>query len=201
MEDRMKFSGNTGLPSVIAALLAAVFLIGADVSAAEDATSAANDIIQITGVRTGLCLHLGCGRQDSSDLTAALAENSDLLVHGLAFDNSAQERARQSIANREVGGRAMVECVEWKPLPYLRDLANLIVVEDLGELTAKGIPKEEILRVLAPGGTLCVREDGKWTKTLKPWPETMDEWTHPQHGADGNLVSKDKSIGFPLGLR
>lgn len=200
MEDCMKFCGNS-LPSVFAAMLAAVFLSGADVSAAEDATSAAKGIIQTTGVRIGLCLHLGCGRQDSSALTAALAENSDLLVHGLAFDKAALERARQAIVNRKVGGRAMVECVEWKPLPYLRDLANLIVVEDLGELTAKGISQEELLRVLAPGGTLCVRENGQWTRTLKPRPDTMDEWNHPQHGADGNLVSQDKNIGFPLGLR
>ncbi len=29
----------------------------------------------------------------------------------------------------------------------------------------------------------------------------MDDWTHPTHGPDGNLVSNDKLVQFPLGLR
>ncbi|MGD0094058.1 MAG: secretin N-terminal domain-containing protein, partial [Planctomycetota bacterium] len=165
---------------------------------AADATPDAKEILALSGVRYGLCVHLGCGRAESPGLTAALAENSTLVVHGLAGDEAALARARKEIEARNVCGRAMVERIPLNPLPYLSDMANLAVVEDLAAL---GISKEEILRIVAPNGVLCIREAGKWAKTVKPRPKEMDDWSHPFHGADGNMVSADKLIKFPLGFR
>ena len=139
--------------------------------AADDATLA-KEVLQTAGVSGGLCIHLGCGRTESPGLTAALAENSAMAVHGLALDDAALARARKEIEARGMAGRATVEKVELKPLPYLPDLATLAVVEDLGAL--QGVTKEDILRVVAPYGVLCVKEGGKWTKTVKPRPKEMD---------------------------
>ncbi|MBM4039130.1 MAG: hypothetical protein FJ290_11520 [Planctomycetes bacterium] len=162
--------------------------------------AAAKEIVQAAGVKAGLAFHLGCGRTEAPGLTAAFAEQG-LVVHGLALDNAAADRARKAIEAKGLAGRAMVEHLKVNTLPYLNDLANLVVVEDAAALLAAGIARVEMLRVLAPGGALCVLEGGKWTKTVKPRPKEMDDWTHPLHGPDGNMVSNDKVFRFPFGFR
>jgi len=167
--------------------------------AADDAATA-KAVLDAAGVKSGVAFHLGCGQKDSPGLTAALADQG-LVVHGLALDDAAADRARKAVEAKSLAGRAMVERVAPNPLPYLSDLANLIVVEDMAALTAAGVTRDEILRVLAPGGVLATLDGGKWTKFVKPRPREMDDWTHTSHGADGNMVSNDKVFRFPIGLR
>jgi len=169
-------------------------------AAAADEAAMAKDLLQTAGVKSGLAFHLGCGRAESPGLAAALAEQG-LVVHGLAIDDAACQRARKAIEAKGLAGRAMVERVALNPLPYLNDLANLVVAEDMAALAAAGVTREEILRILAPGGVLCTREAGKWTRSVKPRPREMDDRTHPQHGPDGNMVSADKAFRFPIGFR
>lgn len=166
-----------------------------------DEAGEAATVLKTAGFNQGLCLHLGAGRAESAGLTAALAENSDMVVHGLALDEASLERARKEIVARKMFGRAMAERIESKSLPYTVDQANVVVVEDLAALTALGISKDDILRIVAPGGVLLIREQKQWTRTVKPRPAEMDEWTHVTHGPDGNLVSTDKLVAFPVGLR
>lgn len=161
----------------------------------------AKPLLDLAGVKQGLCLHLGCGRAESATLTADLAAGSGMLVHGLAIDDASLERARKAIDAKGMAGRATVERAPVNPLPYLNDLARLVVVEDFAALAAAGVTKEEILRITAPNGTLLMREGGAWTKTVKPMPKEMDAWTHPQHGADGNQVSTDSALTLPVGVR
>ncbi len=161
----------------------------------------AREIIAAAGVRAGVCLHLGCGREASAGLTAALAEGSGFVVHGLALDQAGLARAREKIEARGVLGRAMAEHVALNPLPYLSDLVNLVVVEDPAELAQQGLSKEEMLRVAAPGGVLLLKEGGKWSKTVKPRPAEMGEWTHTRHGADFNGYSEDKLVKLPAGFK
>lgn len=151
--------------------------------------------------RTGLCLHIGCGSETLPDLTAELAINSTLLVHGLAFDHASLDRARLAIEGAGVAGQAMVERGGALPLPYPPRLANLVVIEDPALAAARGIPRTALDAVVAPGGTLCVKEGGQWRFAAAPWPEGMDDWTHPAHGPDGNRVSRDRLVEFPVGLR
>ncbi len=169
-------------------------------AAAADEAALAKDLLQAAGVKQGLALHVGCGRAETPGLTAALAEQG-LVVHGLAIDDAAAERARKAIEAKNLAGRAMVERVPLKPLPYLNDLANVVAVEDMAAIAAAGVTRDELLRVLGPGGALCVLEGGKWAKTVKPRPKEMDDWSHPQHGPDGNMVSADKVFRFPIGFR
>lgn len=158
-------------------------------------------ILEQTGSDQGLCLHLGCGRAATAGLTAALAEGSRMLVHGLAVDAASRERALAAIVARKLLGQARAEVLPVKPLPYLPDSANVVVIEDFAALESAGLTMDEVRRVTAPGGVILILKDGAWTKAVKPRPAEMDEWTHPTHGADGNLVSSDKLIQFPLGVR
>lgn len=161
----------------------------------------ARQILDLAGRQQGLCVHLGSGQPQSPGLTAALAAGSKMLVHGVAIDDLAAERARKAIEARALLGQAIVERLPLDPLPHLRDLANLIVIEDFDALAAKGLKLSEVQRILAPGGILCMFRDGQWTKTQKPRPKEMDDWTHPTHGPDGNRVSDDRIVQFPVGLR
>ena len=158
-------------------------------------------MVEASGAHQGLCIHLGCGRVETPGFTAELAESSEFLVHSVALDDASLERARKAIDAKVLAGRASVERLSVNPLPYLNDLARVIVVEDFAALAQLGLTKDEILRVTSPGGVLLVRENGNWIKTIKPVPKGMDEWTHPQHGADGNQVSTDSVLQLPASLR
>jgi len=180
-----------------AAVLAALAPAG---SLAADG-AAARQILAAANVRRGLCLHLGCGREGSAGLTADLAAAGELLVGGLAPDDASAARSREAIRARGLLGRAVVEKLPVAPLPYVPDLANLVVIEDYAALARAGLTMEEVLRVTAPGGTVCRLEDGAWRTTVKPRPADMDDWPHPTHGPDGNRHSHDRLVGFPVGLR
>ena len=186
-------------------LVVSCAIVVASASAADPASAPADPVVKAilaqAGFDQGLCLHLGCGRADNAGLTAALAADSRMLVHGLALDAPSQGRAQATIVARKVLGRARAEVLSVKPLPCLPDIANLVVIEDWTPLEAAGLTMDEVRRVTAPNGVILTLKDGKWTKTVKARPAEMDDWTHPTHGPDGNLVSTDKLIQFPLGVR
>lgn len=162
---------------------------------------AARDVLKAFGRDTGLCVVLGCGREGSAGLLAELAAQSRMLAHGLAFDAQGLERARAAIEAKGLPGRAMAEHVALKPLPYVNDLVDLAVIEDPQGLAAQGVSMDEVLRVVAPEGAVCVKEGAAWKATRKPRPKEMDEWTHVRRGPDDNMVSTDRLARFPMGLR
>ena len=165
------------------------------------AADTVDEILKLAGTDQGLCLHLTSGRETSPALTAELAARSRMLVHGLALDEADRVRALKAIESRKLFGQASVEKLTGAKLPYLRDLARLVVIEEEKLLEARGVALTEILRVTAPGGAVCMRRDGAWTRLVKPRPEMMDEWRHPWHDPGRTWVSADKVIRYPLGLR
>jgi len=149
----------------------------------------AREILQAADVPGGVVVHLGCG---DGKLTAALRINDRYLVHGLDTDGEKIDQARRYIHALGLYGKVSVARFDGRRLPYTENLVNLLVAEDLG-----GVSMQEVMRVLCPRGVACIREDGRWTKTVKPWPEQIDEWTHYLHGPDGNPVAQDSVVGPP----
>jgi hypothetical protein len=47
------------------------------------------------------------------------------------------------------------------PLPYVSDLANLVVIESFDALAASGLTNEEVQRITQPGGVMCSKKDGR----------------------------------------
>ncbi|MEE8452841.1 MAG: class I SAM-dependent methyltransferase [Thermoguttaceae bacterium] len=163
-------------------------------AAASIEQTAVEEILRIAGTEGGLVVHLGCG---DGRLTAALADDERFLVHGLDADERQVEDARAYV--RSVGryGRVSIDSFDGKKrLPYVDNVVNLLVAEDLGR-----IPMAEVFRVLTPDGVALIGSSGSWTKTVKPRPAEIDEWTHYMHDASNNAVAHDERVGPPRHLQ
>ncbi len=149
----------------------------------------AEQIAFLAGFRGGLVIHIGC---EDGQLTAALRLADNCVVQGLEADAKGVERARAAI--RVTGKYGPVSVIHWsgKKLPYVDNLATLVVCEDTG-----AVPPGEIMRVLRPYGAAVVKRHGKWTVIVKPRLEGTDQWEQHYHGADNNAVAQDTVVGPP----
>jgi outer membrane protein assembly factor BamB len=161
--------------------------------AADDADALAREILDATGVQGGLVVHVGC---DDGKLTAALRANDSYSVHGLDADPANVAKAREHIRSLGVYGIVAVDHLRGAKLPYVDNSVNLIVSEDLG-----AVPMAEVRRALCPNGVAYVKDSGAWTKTVKPRPAALDDWTHYLHSAGNNAVSHDTVVGPPRRLQ
>ena len=154
-----------------------------------DAVALARSILLETGVTGGLIVHIGCGE---GRLTAALADRAGVLVHGLDVEAGSVARTRACLRTHGLYGKACAEILTGTRLPYADGLVNLVVSEAPGT-----VPPAEMSRVLCPGGVAYVRAGDGWAKTVKPWPDTIDEWTHALYDASNNAVADDTVVGPP----
>ncbi len=173
------------LASTFALTGSARTLAGADTAA----KTLARQILDGAGVKGGLIVHVGCG---DGKLTACLCAGGRYLVHGLDADATKVGKAREHIRSLKLSGKVTVERWDGSHLPCTDNLVNLLVSEDLGKIAIA-----EVMRVLCPGGVAYVKRNGRWTKTVKPRPDDIDEWTHFLHDATGNAVARDARVGPP----
>jgi len=157
--------------------------------AAGSAEEQARQILAATGVRGGLVIHVRCG---DGALTVALRANDSYCVHGLDADPANVAKARARAMASGAYGQIAIDRLAGSRLPYVGNLANLVVATDLS-----GVPMAEVMRVLCPSGVAYVQQGGKWTKTVKPRPDNIDEWTHYLHDASNNAVAQDDLVGPP----
>ena len=157
----------------------------------------AGGILAATGVQGGIVVHLGCG---DGRLTAALRAGDRFTIHGLERDPALVKAAREHIAKLGLYGPVSVEQWTGSTLPYADNLVNLIVVSG-----SSPVATEELLRVLCPGGKLIHVTTDKEPRTtdvsVKPRPETIDQWTHFLHDAGNNAVARDTQVGPPRCLQ
>ena len=189
----------------------------------------AKEIIRSSGIKGGLCVHLGCG---DGTLTTELSLGGKFLVHGLVTDSTSTDKVRRYIQSKGNYGQVSVDCGSLVQLPYTENLVNLVVVDNLPELLSRGLSFKEVMRILCPDGVAylgqrtrpgqrafsveelkaklaasgikefeIVKRAGIWAKVRKPRPADIDEWTHFRHGPDGNIVSQDTVVGLPEHLQ
>lgn len=156
------------------------------------AEEAAKEILDTTGVKGGVIVHLGCG---DGKVTAALGASGRYTVVGLDADAGNVAKAREVVREAGEYGDVSVEGLSGGKLPYADNLVNLVV-------GAEGIvPPGEMMRVVAPGGAVCVGEAGKWKVMRKERPSNIDEWTHFLHDASNNAVANDRVVGPPRSIQ
>ena len=189
----MHYSRSSRLHCLLAGLLLAFVCAAVPAAQSADrhgsARSRARTVLQRSGVRGGLVVHLGCG---DGSLTAALRASDRFLVQGLAREREDVTRARLNIQSRGGYGPVSVRKSDGRRLPYADNTVKLLVSEQ-----ALSLPEEEVMRALAPRGVVCVEKDGRWTTRTSPWPADIDEWRHSWHGADSNPVADDTEVGPP----
>ena len=178
---RRRLSQEARARALALLVLSAVLCMGA----AEAGANRASAIVRESGVRGGLVVHLGCG---DGTLTAALRINDRYLVHGLDTDAEQVASARRAIQSEGLYGPVSVDTFDGERLPYVDNLANLLVADELGDVS-----QQEAMRVLAPLGVAYV--GGR--RITKPWPDEIDEWTHFLNGAGNNAVAGDTGVGPP----
>ena len=75
----------------------------------------------------------------------------------------------------------------------------------VGNAKGSSISREEVMRVLAPGGVVCsgVARSGSARLQIarKPWPQEIDQWTHFLHSAAGNAVAADQRVAPATALQ
>ncbi|HUU43653.1 MAG TPA: methyltransferase domain-containing protein, partial [Planctomycetota bacterium] len=166
-----------------------VLACGVPAAAAVDAA----EVVRSTGIRAGLVVHLNV---TDGKLTAEMATQGKFVVHGIAATRERAEKARLYIASRGLHGTVSVEQGTLKGLPYVDNLVNLVVVDDLDEARRRGLDLDEVKRVLRPGGAAYLAaKEGPPTLIRKEFPAGVDEWTHWLHGPGGNNVSSDVLSG------
>ncbi len=168
---------------------AVVLLLSMPIQGAQGGQITAQQILKETGIPAGLCVHVSSG---DGALSLDLARAGKFLLHGLEKDRGYVEQSREKIAQAGLSGQVTIEHWNESYLPYANNLVNLLVAEDLGKVS-----QSEVMRVLRPFGVAYIHKGGAWTKTKKPWVKGMDEWSHPNHGADGNLASRDTVLTLP----
>jgi outer membrane protein assembly factor BamB len=182
----------TRKPVLLSSLVLALSAIGL-YSADRPDEQSASAILDATGVRGGLIVHVGCW---DGKLTAALGASEACVVQGLDADARNVARARDSIEAAGEYGRVSAERWSGNGLPYADNLVNLLVWTD-----RRKPPMDEVLRVLVPDGVAYVKQGAEWQKTVKPHPTNTDEWTHYLYDASGNAVAHDQVVGPPGSLQ
>jgi len=202
-------NNRTGFRYVLAFLAVALASVPgrAPAGPAQDAAK----LIEASGVRSGLAVHVGCGH---GELTASLGTSDAFLVHGLDRDADNVRHARAHIRSKGFYGRVSVDQWMGQRLPYGDNMVNLLLMSDVGCQASR----EEIERTLAPRGVVVMRKQGNadlvsslqypqssigpdFVMFTKPVPSSIDDWTHWNHGPDGNRVAKDRVVGPPRRLQ
>ena len=180
---------RTQLIAKITFLLLASTVISVAGAQPGDYRQEAMEILDSTGSKGGLVIHLGCG---DGRLTAALRANDSYIIHGLDSDPANVAAARKHIQSLGQYGNVFVEQWSGDRLPYIDNSVNLVVSESLG-----AVSDSEVMRVLAPNGVAYIKSQGRWTKAVKRRPQEIDEWTHYLHDPSNNAVAHDSVIEPP----
>jgi len=137
-----------------------------------------------------------CGG-DKADVPtiARLIEQTPWTVFCRGTTSSPLEKIRDWAREKEfLGERLFVADDNGSSLWLAADLADAVWV-------APGVDHppsdKEILRVLHPGG-VCIASE---KVTFKPAEAGVDEWCHPYHDPDNNVVSRDSMARLPGELR
>jgi outer membrane protein assembly factor BamB len=194
-------------------LFAACLLFAAMASAAPSVSAVA----RLLSRQQGLVVSVGV--TDTAFL-AGLHREHGFLVHGLVMQETHLVRMRQELQSQHLYGPVSLRKLAGPALPYAKDLATAVVVDDLPGLLSSGLTLVELARILSPYGTLVVLNtaggpavqpllagvgatglrQGKHKGTgiaavyTKPFPKTMDEWTHRYHDASATGMSNDRSL-------
>ena len=151
------------------------------------------ELLQDKSVRPGLCVVVGC--KDAGSLISAQMDDK-YLVQGLCLKQKSVDAVRKELVAEGVIGKISVALLDGRKLPYVDNLANVVVVVDQGKVS-----REEVMRVVAPYGVALFEKGGKWRMVKKPYPDKMDDWPMHRHDFERSNVLRDKTVKTPSALQ
>ncbi len=135
----------------------------------------------------GICVVLAdakCG------LAIELAKKSQLLIYvQLAPDQDLETARKAADAAGLYGTRIYVEKGPLSKIHLGDNLADVVIVAD----KKATVSEAEVLRVLNPLGKALIGNK----ELTKPFPEGIDDWSHPYHAPDNNPLSQDQIARGP----
>lgn len=159
----------------------------------EKYASAAERIVNETGIKKGYCLVLGCGE---GRLAYELAKRTELQIVGIEENEEKVAAARERLDKAGLYGvRVSIHQGSLKSLPYTDYFANLIVTD-----SDVSISPGELFRVLRPNGGMAYQGyiSEKLTVTRPDGLDGAGEWTH-QYANPGNSASSgDRLVRGPM---
>lgn len=161
--------------------------LGASDADSKTVRDLSEQVCRHVGGPEGICVLVGDVR---CRIALELARKSKWLFFLQFADQAEADAARLAADTAGLCGTRIF--IEHGPLGqlYLADnLADAVVV--VGETDS--VPESEVLRVLRPAGRAFL---GKRILD-KPFPEGVDDWSHPYHGPDMNPVSRDQVARGP----
>ncbi|MFO7774311.1 MAG: PQQ-binding-like beta-propeller repeat protein, partial [Candidatus Hydrogenedentota bacterium] len=182
--------------SLVVACMAVSTAARGEVDAPLVERSVIQTLLKDSGAHGGLVVHVGCGSGEESAALAAKAEKP-FVVQGLEGDREALEKARKCARELGVSGELTFKHWDGDTLPYTDNLVNVLFWEP----AEKEANMDEIMRVLAPGGVAYVQQEDGWHEEVKPWPDTIDDWSHHRYNAGNVGASNDEEVGPPTHIQ
>lgn len=148
-------------------------------------TIAADTIVDRIGITRGICVVLG-----DVELALELARETELMIYVQLPDAKDVESARRTVDEAGLyGTRVYVEGGALDNIHLADNLADVVIALD----GTTGLDEAEVLRVLNPNGKALLGQK----ELTKPFPEGVDDWSHPYHSPDNNPQSEDQVARAP----
>ncbi|MHC4405367.1 MAG: outer membrane protein assembly factor BamB family protein [Planctomycetota bacterium] len=173
-------------------LLLALWVVGvASTAPALAADPAVNVDSEAIDAFKGITAVVGLPVPGRAGSVVGLAKSGDRLVYFQSASAEEVAAVRKAAEDAGVLGTTLfIDQGELASIHLADNLADTVLVSDRVQ---NDVNKQEILRVLSPGGsaTLGSRD------VFKPIPEGLDDWAHPYHGPDNNPQSTDQRARAP----
>ncbi len=169
------------------------------VTMSDSAESAAEQIIERTGITRGFCLDLGCG---DGSLALALARRTELTILAVDSDERNVDNARSLLrAAGLYGSRVFVHRRTLDKTGYPQYFANLIVSGRTLHLPVESFPRQEAHRLQHPdGGVICVGRENRWQVDTRGPLAGAGQWTHQYADPANSCNSGDEIVKGRLGM-
>lgn len=162
-------------------------------------TSAADEIIRLSGIKEGYALDMGCG---DGSLALELAKRTELFIYAIDSDPKKVAAAREKLTAAGLyGSRVMVLKADLEDTQLPKYFANLVVSSRSleGELSPNALA--EANRSLRPyGGVMVTGRAGGMTVKKRGPLEGAGEWTHQYANPANTVNSADQLVSGPLGM-